>query len=59
MDRRAFLQSAAGVSAAAAAGSLFIPSARAQQREFAPRPGTWRTFELVTRVELASPQQFH
>ena len=55
MDRRAFLQSVAGVSTAAAAGSLFVPPARAQQREFAPRPGAWRTFELVTRVELASP----
>jgi len=55
MDRRAFLRSVAGVSAAGAAGSLFVPAARAQQREFAPRPGAWRTFELVTRVELASP----
>lgn len=25
---------------------------------FAPRPGTWRTFELVTRVEIAKPAGF-
>jgi len=55
MNRRLFLRSAAAVSAAAASGTLSVPTVRAQQREFAPRPGTWRTFELVTRGEIANP----
>src|SRR6266446_5394402 len=24
-------------------------------KEFAPRPGSWRTFEITTRVEVAKP----
>ena len=55
MNRRAFLKSAAALSAAVAAGHGGIPTARGQQREFAPRPGAWRTFELVTRVEVVNP----
>ena len=30
--------------------------ALAQTREFAPRPGDWRSFEIVTRVEIDSPK---
>ena len=40
MDRRAFLKSAAALSAAAAASQMPGVAARAQQKEFAPRPGT-------------------
>ena len=29
--------------------------ARAQQNDFNPRPGTWRTFEITTRVEVLQP----
>ncbi len=28
----------------------------AQERRFAPQPGAWRTFEMTTRVEVASAQ---
>ena len=45
MNRRMFLK----VSAAAAVATAQVPGlasvARAQQKEFTPRPGTWRTFE--------------
>ena len=47
MDRRDFLT-------AAAALPLATPlSAWAQARMFTPQPGRWRTFEIVTRLEVA------
>ncbi len=60
MDRRAFLRSTAALSAAAVASQLPGVPARAQQaapgpvpqKDFAPQPGSWRTFELTTRVEI-------
>src|SRR5438093_13722174 len=57
MNRRSFLRMAAAVPAVAAASQLapFASPARAQQKEFAPRPGTWRTFEITTRVEVLEP----
>ncbi len=54
MDRRTFLKAAIAVPALAQAPGLASP-ARAQQKEFAPRPGTWRTFEVTTRVEVLEP----
>ena len=34
-----------------------IPGARALEADaFAPFPGTWRTFEVTTRIEIAKPQ---
>jgi transglutaminase-like putative cysteine protease len=47
MKRRDFLQSAAAASALA----TLAPAARAQAT-FDPRPGAWRVYEVVTRVEL-------
>ena len=57
MDRRSFLRVAASLPAAAATSQLSVltPAAQAQQKEFAPRPGTWRTFEITTRVEVLEP----
>jgi transglutaminase-like putative cysteine protease len=57
MDRRAFLRTTTAVTSLAAASSVsgLLAPARAQQREFAPRPGTWRTFEVTTRVEVLKP----
>ena len=57
MNRRTFLKAAAALPAAAAASQLpgFVSRARAQQKEFALRPGTWRTFEITTRVEVLEP----
>jgi len=57
MNRRAFLKTAAALPAVAALAELppFASGAGAQPKAFAPRPGTWRTFEIVTRVEVVSP----
>lgn len=55
MDRRAFLTTAVALPVVSALPGL-AAIARAQQHgDFAPRPGTWRTFELATRVEAVSP----
>ena len=51
MDRRKFLAAGSTLPAAAALG-VHGP-AQAQHKPFAPTPGRWRTFEVVTRVELA------
>jgi transglutaminase-like putative cysteine protease len=50
MHRRDFLKAGAAVSLAAA-----LPSVAYGETAFAPVPGAWRTFELVTRVEVAQP----
>ena len=52
MRRRSFLQ--AGT--AAAALNTLPRFAFAQQLPYDPRPGGWRTFEIVTRVEPLNPQ---
>src|SRR5262245_27842251 len=55
MNRRTFLKtSAVGASAAISVPGL-IAAARAQQKEFNPRPANWRTFEMTTRVEVLQP----
>ena len=56
MNRRTFLKVAA-LPAVVAASQATSPAsiARAQQKEFTPRPGTWRTFEITTRVEVLEP----
>ena len=51
MDKRRFLQS--GFAAATLAAIPRI--AFAQQLPFDPKPGTWRTFEIATRVEVLKP----
>jgi transglutaminase-like putative cysteine protease len=50
MDRRRFLSSCtlAPLAAALPVGS------RAQDRAFAPAPGRWRSYEVVTRLEIAA-----
>ncbi|HTO51167.1 MAG TPA: transglutaminase domain-containing protein [Burkholderiales bacterium] len=50
MDRRIFLKSGAAIPLAAA-----LPRAFAQQTSFNPRPGSWRTYEITTRVEVLKP----
>ena len=57
MKRRTFLWGAASMPAITAASRVtgFLTPALAQQKEFAPRPGTWRTFEITTRVEILEP----
>ena len=51
MNRRNFLRSTALLSAA----TVLPRAALAEPAPFDPRPGNWRAFEIVTRVELASP----
>ena len=51
MDRRIFLKSSAALPLAAA-----LPRAAfAQQTNFNPQPGSWRTYEIATRVEVLKP----
>src|ERR1700712_2952101 len=40
---------------AALAGTLPNLAGAAEARKFAPQPGDWRTFEVTTMVEIASP----
>lgn len=57
MKRRTFLTTAAALPAALAAAQVPLLASRAwaQPKEFMPRPGTWRTFEITTRVEIVEP----
>jgi transglutaminase-like putative cysteine protease len=48
IDRRALLKAGAAISAAIA-----IPNAARAEASFDPRPGTWRRFDVTTRVEIA------
>lgn len=58
MNRRAFLRTTTALSALGALSGVpgIAPVARGQQREFAPRPGAWRSWELTTRVEIVEPR---
>ena len=49
INRRRFVQMSAALSAPAG-----WSVASAQERSFNPQPGQWRTFEFVTRVEVAN-----
>src|ERR1044071_6672228 len=57
MDRRTFLKLAAAMPAVSALSNLrgVLPEARAQQKEFAPRPGDWRSWEVTARLEIVNP----
>ncbi len=48
IDRRDFLKTGAALAAV-----VTLPSRSRGETVFAPTPGAWRTFELVTRVEIA------
>ena len=50
-DRRDFLKSSAAFTFAAG-----LPQLAAAQGTFSPRPGTWRNFAIVTRLEIATPE---
>jgi len=50
MDRRSFIATAATLPLA----GLFQQTALAQARAFAPAPSDWRTFEIVTRLDVAN-----
>ena len=50
MERRSLLKMIAATPV-----TLALSPAWAQQKEFNPRPGAWRTFELTTRAEVLNP----
>jgi transglutaminase-like putative cysteine protease len=50
LDRRKFMQS--GIAATAV---LTLPQSGRADIAFEPHPGAWRTFEVVTRMEIANP----
>jgi transglutaminase-like putative cysteine protease len=55
--RRAFLKNIAAASAVAVLPiSNFAQSIPSTERKFAPQGGTWRTFEVTTRVDILKPQ---
>ncbi|GAB3453303.1 transglutaminase family protein [Massilia terrae] len=51
--RRALLKSAGGALLFGALPQTLLAQAQQAERHFDPQPGDWRTFEVVTRVELA------
>ena len=57
MNRRTLLKMAAAAPVVTAASRLSGPPSLgcAQPTDFTPRPGTWRTFEVTTRVEVVKP----
>ena len=55
--RRSLLQGGAALGAMIAAPTwLHAQTTAPAERRFAPEAGTWRTFEVTTRVEIADPQ---
>ena len=55
MDRRRFLTAATTLPLAAQLPGIAL----AQERSFTPTPGRWRTFEIVTRIEIADAARRH
>ncbi len=51
IDRRQLLKASAAIAAAGA-----MPEAAMAAGAFAPTPGAWRTFAVVTRMEIAEPR---
>lgn len=51
MDRRNFLKGTAAASFAAT-----LPASAWASATFAPRPGAWRSFDLITKIEIERPQ---
>jgi transglutaminase-like putative cysteine protease len=55
--RRQFIRNTAVAGVTAALPAInFAQDATPAERQFAPQPGTWRTFEVTTRVDIAKPQ---
>lgn len=50
-DRRDFLKTGAAFTFAAG-----LPQFASAQGAFAPQPGAWRSFQIVTRLEIAKPE---
>src|ERR1700682_2292738 len=54
IHRRDFLVSGAALAATATLPRAAFAQAAFAQAAFAPKPGSWRTFEIVTRLEVAN-----
>jgi transglutaminase-like putative cysteine protease len=55
MNRRTFLKLSAAVPTASMFAPGFTSIAGAQHKDFNPRPGTWKTYEVTTRIEVLKP----
>ena len=56
-SRRKFIKNTALTLAGTALPAInFAQSASTAERQFSPKPGAWRTFEVTTRVDIAKPQ---
>ena len=51
LHRRDLLKGGAALSLAG-----LLPHAASAQAVFAPKPGAWRSFQIVTRLEIAKPE---
>lgn len=55
--RRAFMKNMAVAAVSTTLPAInFAQSAATAERQFAPQPGTWRSFEVTTRVDIVKPQ---
>ncbi|MEO6322863.1 MAG: twin-arginine translocation signal domain-containing protein [Polaromonas sp.] len=54
--RRSFLKNTAAAALAAALPTLNFAQAPASRSTFAPQSGSWRTFEVTTRVDIPKPE---
>lgn len=55
--RRAFMKNMAAAAAAASLPAIsFAQNTPATEHKFAPQAGTWRSFEVTTRVNILKPQ---
>ncbi|MBK1682633.1 transglutaminase-like domain-containing protein [Rhodoferax fermentans] len=55
--RRAFMKNMAAAAAAASLPAIsFAQNTAATEHKFAPQAGTWRSFEVTTRVNILKPQ---
>ena len=51
LHRRELLKSGAALTAA-----VGLPRLANAQATFSPKPGTWRQFQIVTKLEIAKPE---
>lgn len=54
--RRSFLKSTASLAVASALPAVSFAQGSPAPRQFNPRPGPWRTFEVTTRVDILQPE---
>jgi transglutaminase-like putative cysteine protease len=54
--RRTFLKNTAALAVASALPAINFAQGAPAQRQFNPQPGTWRTFDVTTRVDILEPE---